>query len=418
MKIDFIKKHRYFIFLTIFFLTLLPFTLFSPAQTDTRAIVTGLSIDKENEQFNLALQLITPQSNLSNNENLQVVEDRGKTLYECVNNLGIKLGKTVGFEHTNIIIIGETLFDEDLMNVLDFFYRNSKITLSTILVHCKGTAKDLLETSAELNNNSSSSLQNNLGYNSTIIETTNTTTLGTFFNEYYSFSGVSLIPVIEPPEKGKEQESGNSQSKQNGESSGESSSSGQSGQSGNKVEPLVINNGEGAVYRKGKFIEIISRDLTNGFGWTRLHTTDGLILVENVTDNKYFSGSTVSIDVEHSKTKIKPRIENDKLILNVNLKLYCIVSEISQNEQKSKVIMESSETYLTDELKQKTIEKVKNLVNDSLNYSKEKNVDILGFYDIYYKKNNKEFRKYLSKFGQEYLQNCEIDLQVQVYPFT
>ena len=257
MNKQFFIKHKYSILLIIFFLLMLPSTIGLPAQTDTRAIVTGVSIDKQENEFNVALQLITPQSNLSNNENIEIVEDKGDTFYECVNNLAIKLGKVVGFEHTNIIIIGDGVKGEDLMNIFDFLFRNSKITLSTIVLQSNNNAKKILETSAELNNNSSSSIQNNLSYNDEIIETSNVASVGNFFNDYFSFSKISIVPIIEEPE----QDSGNTktegQGASNGATSGSSGDSGSSGGGGNTatIEPLIKNNSESAVYKLGKLVE-------------------------------------------------------------------------------------------------------------------------------------------------------------------
>lgn len=417
---SFLKSHKYFLLLVFFFIFLLPSTIASPSQTDTRSIVTGISIDKQNENFLVALQVISPQSNLSNNENLQIVEDEGQTFYDCIASLSIKLGKFIGFEHANIIIFGESLQGEDCMNVLDFLYRNYKITMSAILIQCKGNAKTLLETSAELNNNSSSSLQNNLGFNNLLIETANTTTLGNFFNDYFSFSGVSLMSVIETPKENENSENeneqgggGNEQKQQDEQSSGGS----QSGSEKAKVEPIVQNNGEGAVFKNGKFVEIISKDLTKGFTWPQEKTVQGIVKIDDMTDNKFFNHSTVNVKIENSTTKLKSEIKDDELILNVNLKLYCYVAEIIDINKKAIDISQLNENFLTLALKEKVKENIKTLVDKSLDYSKEKNLDIFKLYDRFYKYNYKEFRKFLSKFGEDYLNHTKINLNIEIFQY-
>ncbi len=417
----YLSSHKYLIVLLIFFVIMVPITISMPAQTDTRAIVTGISIDKDNDDYVVGLQLISPQSNISNNENLQIVEDTGESFYDCIASLSIKLGKIVGFEHANIIILGNKLVGVDIMNVLDYLYRNYKITMSTILVQCKGNAKKLLETSAELNNNSSSSLQNNLGFNNLIVETANTTTMGDFFNEYYSYSGVSLLSVIETPED----ESGNSgsssgdggqnQSENSGNSQSSGGGSGGSGQS--PVEPLIKNNGEGAVFKNGKFVEIISRDLTKGFTWPQEKTIKGLVEIKNVKNNYLYNAKTINVKVEDSKTKIKSEIKNNELILNVDIKLYCYVAEIIDNDKKTEKIMQINQEYLTPDLKEKIKEKISELVTNSLNYSKQNNIDIFGFYDRFYRFNYKDLKKALTILGEDYLNHCSIKLNIEVFPF-
>ena len=420
---DYITSHKYFLVLLIFFVIMLPLTVSLPAQTDTRSIVTGVSIDKKNDKYNVGLQIISPQSNISNNENLQIVEDEGDSFYNCIANLSIKLGKIIGFEHANIIILGESMVDEDIMNILDFLYRNYKITMSAILVQCKGEAKTLLETSAELNNNSSSSLQNNLGFNNLIIETANTTTLGNFFNDYYSFSGTSLMSVIEIPQKEGEKENttDSNGSSQGGGGQNQQESEGSSSQGGSGaeslVEPLVKNNGEGAVYKNGKLIEIISRDLTKGFTWPQEKTVQGIVKVEDITDNRYYNHSMVTVKIEQSTTKVSSKIENDKMILDVKLKLYCYVAEIVDNSKKSLNIVQLNEDYLSAPLIEKVNQKISDLVSDSLNYSKQKGVDVFKFYDRFYKYNNKEFKKFLNKYGENYLERCKINLNIEIFQY-
>lgn len=426
MSKEFFKKHKYSIIIIIFFLIMLPTTIGLPSQTDTRAIVTGVSIDKSEDEFSVALQLITPQSNLSNNENIEIVEDKGDTFQACVNNLGIKLGKVVGFEHTNIIIIGDGVKGEDLMNIFDYLFRNSKITLSTIVLQSNKTAKKILETSAELNNNSSSSLQNNLAYNDEIIETSNTASIGKFFNDYFSFSKVSIIPIIEEPDE----ESGNTKT-QGGGASGGGASGGSGSDSGSQgggqgsgggekqatVEPLIKNNGESAVYKKGVYVTKLDKKLTSGFSLLNKRTSNGIIKIENVTDNKFYYDSTVTVKIETSKIKIKPVIKNDRLVYKADINLFAFVSEVVDKNAKTHKIMVSDENFLTEELRAKINEKMKQRIENSLNFCKQQKLDVFKFYDKFYKYNKKGLIKILNLYGEDYLDACDIEANIKIYPY-
>ena len=420
MNKEFLKKHKYSIILIIFFIILLPTTIGLPSQTDTRAIVTGVSIDKENNEFNIALQLITPQSNLSNNENIEIVEDTGDTFFDCINNLGIKLGKVVGFEHTNIIIIGDGVKDEDLMNIFDYLFRNSKITLSTIVVQSNKSAKKILETSAELNNNSSSSLQNNLSYNDEIIETSNVASIGKFFNDYFSYSKTSIIPIIEEPGDDSGNQKTEGQGASNGAAEGGSSHGGSpSGSEGDTatIEPLIKNNSESAVYKMGKYVGKLDKKLTSGFSLINNRTNKGVLQIENVTDNKFYYDSTVTLKVESAKTKIKPIIKSNKLVYKIDLTLYAYVGEIVDKNAKTHKIMVSDEGFLTEELQTKAKEKINLALNNSLNYCKENNVDIYKFYDKFYKYHKKDLKRILGIYGENYLQACDIETNIKIYPY-
>ena len=412
---DFIKRHYYVIIFVAILIIFLPNTLTLPALTNTRAIITGMSIDKEGEEYKISLQLITPQSNISNNENLEIIDDTGSTILECFNNLSIKLGKTVGLEHTNIIILSNSLQNEDIMNFLDYLYRNTKITMSTILVQTDDDAEKLLKTSAELNNNSSSSLQNNLGFNNSVIETANITSLGTFFNDYFSFSKVSLMPYIQVP-KEESSNGGSSSSSSSGESGNQGSGSSGGSGGGSTVQPLVQNNGQSSIYKNGRLFDTLSKELSTGFSWLEGSTFRGNIKLENVSDGKIYDHATVTVEVENSKRWLHSKVENNKLILDVKIDIYALVSEIIENSRTVK-LMRTTNNYLTKELIDRIQEQVKTTIQDSLNYCKENKVDAFKLYDRFYKYNNKAFRKVLNVYGEDYLDAVTFNINVSVHPF-
>ncbi|MBE5745779.1 MAG: hypothetical protein E7359_00620 [Clostridiales bacterium] len=419
----FLANYSYPIIFVFILLLLLPSTIGKPALTNTRAIITGMSIDKIENEYSIALQLITPQSNISNNEDLEIVDDKGETIFECFNNLSIKLGKVVGLEHANIIILSDSLQNEDIMNLFDYLYRNTKITLSTILIQTDKSAQSLLEASAELNNNSSSSLQNNLGFSNKIIESSKATTLGDFYNDYFSFSKISTLPFIktssnEANSSTSESSSGKNSSSTSTDGASSSSQQNSSGDTKSPVQPLVQNNGEISIYKEGRLVDRFTKDISVGLGWLQEDATIGVIKVENVTDNKYFDNSTVVVQIEHSKTKVKSKIKDNKLIYDININIYCIVSEVIDTFQNNK-ILQNSQNYLNYELKEKIKDKVINDINATLLVSKEKKLDVFKIFDTFYKYHKNEFKIFLSKIdnSENYLEYVEFNINPNIYAY-
>ena len=305
------------------------------------------------------------------------------------------------------------------MDFFDFLYRNTKITLSTILIQTNDSAQKLLETSAELNNNSSSSLQNNLGFSNKIIESSTVTTLGTFYNDYFSYSKISTLPYIEIPNQDKESNSQESGGGSDGgtQQSGSNGSSGSGGASGQSpVQPLVQNNGETSIYKNGKLVDKLSKELSTGINWLERDAVVGMIKVENVTDDKFYYKSTVVVNVENSKTNIKTKIKDNKLILDIKIDIYCIVSEIIDDFKNTKIVY-NSQNYLTNNLKEKLKQKVIDNINESLNYCKENNLDIFKIYDKFYRYNKNEFKKFLNSMEnpENYLESVEFNIIANIY---
>ena len=78
--------------------------------------------------------------------------------------------------------------------------------LNTLLINTSSRAKEIIQTSAELDNNSSFSIQRTMDFNMDHISSVNLS-LGNFFKEYYCYGKSSVIPFIEM-EKTPEEEAG------------------------------------------------------------------------------------------------------------------------------------------------------------------------------------------------------------------
>lgn len=420
--VEFLRRYCYTIIFILIALLLLPSALVRPAQSESMSMVLAMAVDEENEEMKVSLQILTPQSSISNNKGLQIISETGTSLLETINKISVKLGSHIGFEHTAIIVFNEEMANKDILNTLDYIFRNTKINFNAILVIAEKSGEDLLKQSAEVNANSSGSLQNNFGFNHQYFGANKISTIASFFNDYYSYSKTSFIPYIKQNEQDSQKE-GSDSSESASESSGESQS-GQSGESGTggstdgqgSAENFINNEGYTALFKNGKLFKVISGKDTLGFDWLDNISMQGILKVEGVTDDKFYQNATVTVQIEKYSYSVKPIVKNNELIFKAKSQVYCYVSEIVQ-EAKTLKLMQGYTQYLTETLKKKCEEKICNDVKKALNFCKENNIDSYNFYNTFYKHNKNSLKEILRIYGEDYLQACKIDLEVDIISF-
>lgn len=420
---NFLRRYCYTIIFIIISVLLLPPALIRPAQSESTSMVLAMAVDEEDEEMKVSLQILTPQSSISNNKNLQIVSDSGGSLLEVINKISVKLGSHIGFEHTAIIVFNEEMAKKDVINNLDYIFRNTKINFNTILVVAQKSGEELLKQSAEINTNSSGSLQNNFGFNYEYFGANKIATIGSFFNDYYSYSKTSFVPYIkqEDSEKDSSNEQG-SGSSSGGEQGGSSQGGGQSGGSSGategqgSVESVINNEGYTALFKDGKIFKVITGEETMGFDWLDNISMQGILSVKGVTGDNIYHNAEVTVQIEKYHYSVKPVIKNNQLVFKAKSQVYCYVSEIVQ-DTKDIQLMQGYAQYLTKTLKDKCVEKIKQDVDKALNFCKENNIDCFEFYNTFYKHNKNGLKKILRLYGEDYLQACKIELDVDIISF-
>lgn len=418
--VEFLRRYCYTIIFVLISVLLLPPALVRPAQSESMSMVLAMAIDEEDEEMKVSLQILTPQSSISNNKGLQIISETGKSLLEVINKISVKLGSHIGFEHTTIIVFNEEMANKDVINSLDYIFRNTKINFNAILVIAENSGEELLKQSAEVNANSSGSLQNNFGFNHQYFGANKISTIASFFNDYYSFSKTSFVPYIKQNEqddfqKGSESSGSESENSSEGQG-GQSSGTGGSTDGEGSAENFINNEGYTALFKNGKIFKVVSGKETLGFDWLDNISMQGILKVEGVTDDKFYQNATITVQIEKYSYSVKPIIKNNELIFKAKSQVYCYVSEIVQ-EAKTLKLMKGYTQYLTDALKEKCKEKICSDVEKALKFCKENNIDSYNFYNTFYKHDKKGLRNVLKIYGENYLQACKIDLDVDVISF-
>ncbi len=390
----------------IFLLILLPNAVSVPSELQTTAIVSGIGIDKEGEEISLSAQILIPQPSTSYSPKSTVISGTGKDLMDAISAVELKTGQSLGLAHCYIIIIGDELCNDNLIETLDFLMRSNIMGNNTALIHTSQKAEDILKVSSQFSESDINNLQNIAKFNKENYNSTSTSLIE-LFSEYALPASASVIATIDS-DKSAEQQSG-SNSGESSNSGGESSS--QNGGSSSSSTSAFKNEGKAIVVKKGKKILDLEQDDIMKFNWLDSGTQKGNILIENYSD-KNLQNATIGIKQTAKSVHFNPKITNGTPILEANITLDTRIESIENGGK----IQTSHKNYYNETLVSAIKTKINQDVQDALNLAKEYNFDIMDIYAIFNSNLTADWKKYLNGLDDKdnYMQNLEIVVNVNV----
>ncbi len=123
------------------------------------AIVLGAGVDRApDNQVRLTLQLARPRSFAGGSETggggaeatTWVVSETGTTVQDAERKLAGRISRRIYWAHSGMVVFGEEAARHGIQYYTNFFYRGPHPRETTWVLVAKGEAKDILETSSEL----------------------------------------------------------------------------------------------------------------------------------------------------------------------------------------------------------------------------------------------------------------------------
>lgn len=419
----FFKKHVALIILLAIVIAF-PASMSTQARLNMRIIITGLAIDKTDSGYEVTAQIVktAPGSGAEKSgATLDYVTDSGDTIVSAISKLSYRSGKVAGFSHTNFILLGKEMLDENLVQTLNFFLRDNLIKDSVLLLIAKDTAKDELKNTKELGLSVGLEIQKVFVYKEKESDGA-MTSLVSFVNKSLNHSKTSAVSIlsINPESSGsKGQASG-------GESSGGSSSGQTSGKEGEQMSSSSGSNsgGSGSSEEETKFFEALTplACFVGGEFVGMLENEDEILgymyanekcIAEDISlDSLNFGNlknAKVGIDVKFKKSSKKIRYENNVPCLDICIK----ISNASIKEIQNDEFIHSVSNEEFEFIKTKTKEQISKTIAKTFEKSKELKADVFGAFDIankfHYKKTNKNFDDM-----EKFLESLKLNVQVDV----
>ena len=419
----FLKKHTWI--LTAFFaIVLLPQSLTLQSKLDGRIIITGLSIDKIGEKYLVTAQTVSPSSgSIAQGENagIDFISVETDTIRAGIFELATKVGRTPGLAHLNYVVLGSSLFDENIANVLDFIVREAHTDTSILILVAENAGKEIKKTK-DLELGTAITMRKTFltkqNQSNGVLMVTNE-----FISNKYNPSSsaiVNYLEIINENESSNEQTSGGSQNSQQSNSSSSNSQQTQTESQNNQstmtkqarikyLSPLALfTNGE----YKGN---LEKTDEIMGYYFASSHSKE---IVYGFNQIKYNEVGLAKVTL-HCKSKsstIKCKIENNipKIKISINLNDNQVV-EIISSMPNTLNLYNTQEDYLTSEMKKDIESQIAQYVTATFETCKLKNVDVFNACNKLEKYHKKQFDNYFKTHNlSDFISQAQLEVEVKV----
>lgn len=364
---------------------------FGLIDVEKTSIITAIAVDKSEDDFLLTAQIAVPEATDTNAENLKAqLSGKGKTVGEALKNLGDLSGWFPKLSFCNLILLGNNLADSNVIEVLDYFAKTLRVQDSALVALAENTASELLSLSTPLDNISAFALQKIMLKNTGFDRDVSSCDVKTFCSGHYSISSSAFMPIVKaepagPPSKGNDGSSGGNTPEVGGGSSG--SSSNQQNQNN------LFNAKTTALFKEGKKVGELDEQLTLAFNALFFPFNGTTFAVNDVT----FNGEKTDylLTVTSCRPSLSVVATDNQLNLNIELKLYCKVSDHRANGSNAAL---SNNQPLPLEV----VSKAENIffedIMELVQTEKQTGCDFLRVKEKLYRYNHEQYSRYKDNF--------------------
>ena len=382
-----------FITLLVFFVFIFFFSNdFGLINVEKTSIITAVAIDYENDEYVVTAQIAVPEATDTNTENQKAqLSGKGATVGEALKDLGDVSGWFPKLSFCNLIILGNSLTDDNVIKAVDYFTKTLRVQDSALIALSEKNAKDLLTLATPLDNISSFALQKiilkNTGFDKDVAQSD----VKTFCSDYYSISESSYMPlikVIPAGESQKSQSSGGGTQNSGGMNPGTSASD-QKGDKDNLFDAKTT-----ALFLKGKKVGELDNNLTLIFNMLTSPIKGTVLTVKDMPD-KNGEKSNYLLMVMRSIRSVKVKADENDLKVKIKINLYCKITDhtsknsdysLSQNIPIPKIVLEKLEKDLTSN------------IEELIETSKQSGCDFLQLKQKLYRNNYKHYARYKDNY--------------------
>lgn len=440
-----IKKYKIVISILIITLIFLPFTIYKPAETEQVAVATSIGIDKNGDEIELSLNVITPSSQgLSSGGSIGTVKTfagSGKNISTAISKISLSIGKSVGLAHCDAVVVSKDIIKEDITQVLDYFIRSNNLTSNAIIFITEGKAKDVIKAGAQETSSFALTLSDIISFNK-MFSFGDSINIDNFYINYFSESGVTILPVISTgpeDESVPDQPSGDSgdgnlqdvsnnsegekssesgggsggESEQGGSNGGGESSQGGGGQGGGSQD-VIKNEGKIVVLKRGKYVCDLTEKQVAAINLINPKSIKGNITAKKVNNN-IFNDADITYQIYSKKVRTNCYFIEDTPIFNFDMDLILQVKEIIMDTYEIENI-NGTTAYLDEDVIKALNQTIHENLSDLINLSKQNKVDYLKVFKNFHKFDTKNWDNYLNTLEdkENYLDKVIFTINVNV----
>lgn len=373
-------------FFMLIFLTIFVFFIsadYNYINIEKTALIVSIGIDKKDGLYSVTTQIAIPQASADTAQNSEsIITGEGETIYSAISKIGEQTGWYPKLSFCNLIVLGESVLDGDVMEAVDFFVRSYKVEDSAILCACEGSAKDLLASTSPLDNVSGFALSKIFVRDFNTASRVMTTTIKNFSIGYFSKSKSNFMPLVKIKKiDDKVSQADNGLSGTSGESGSGSSSGSLGGNSSSKENGSVIYDATSTLlFYQGKKVGELDGELSLFFSLLFKSVNEASFSIKSHDQDG--KEGTFLISVTKATHRRKLTFVDNKPVFTVYLDLWLKVSDSNLSQSINEV---SSLGKLNNETLYKAQTYTQNKINEIFNTAKDSGSDVFEYVNLLYK---------------------------------
>lgn len=379
---------------------------FGLVDIDKTAIIVALAVDKGEEYpFEVTAEIAVPEATDQNSEtkNAQVT-GKGNTIGEAIKEVSDLTGWFPQLNFCNLIMISDELASDNVIKILNYFAVTFRVQDSCLIAMSEGSAKKVLEDSSPLDDIASFAIQKILlkqpGFDKNVLDNN----VKDFCVSYYNPASSSYMPIIT---RNTVEESSSRATNSSSESGQGDSSTNKSGNSGDKK--IVFSARKTALFKNGIKTGELSEEQTLAYKILNYNVKSTVYPVKKenvlVSENQNF---LITILKNSAKISVKPY--QNQLNLDINVKIFCKLSDSSSNRIDSSV---SKNTPLPQEVKEAFRKKLTDEIYSLIDTSVNSNCDIFNIERRLYKFHHKDYLRFKDNYLSAVVPNVTVNISGQ-----
>lgn len=341
------------------------------------ALISAMSIEKEEDSFIINIQSINIKNTNSTLETspVTIVTGSGKTISDAISSINQKSSKILFPSNLEYILLSPDVIKEDLKEILDYLSRETSLPLNYLIITTtESKPKEILSTLSKFDMTSSTHLSNLIKFSEQNYGTGYYLTIKDLLKNYLSHGITPIYPNIYL--KGNIEELTNVDSLKITDL-----------ESYLELKPLVF-------FTNDKEEVSLTKEQTLGFNFLTNHVSKGVITSK--CDGEYYTIETISSNVE-----MKDNLQKDEIKIDGSIEAEVVYYGCKEN-------------FNTTKIKRGIESTIKEYIEDTINLAKDKKTDFIGIGSYIYKNNHKYFNFEENDWNKDGLSKLNFDINIEV----
>ena len=408
-------RSKFLLYATAFIFLLFMTSDFGLVNIERTAIIMALGVDylKEENEFEVTAQLAIPQpsSNASSENKDSLISEKGKTIADAIDKIGIMTGWYPMLSFCNLILIGSDMLSLNVMKSLNYFIKTDKFEDSAHIACAEGTAKDILSSSTPLDSISSFTIQKILGKDIAKLDRIADVSIKDFALSFYTKSQCGYMPLLKKIKITGSSDDGATQTSktQSGLEGGVvlTNTGGSNGSSDKQgKDQYVFDASSTILFDKGNFVATLTPEETLFFNLEHKNSFDTFLSLEDVEiDGKKFD---VMLGVNEHYKNYKLKFIDGVPTFVVDIVFFCKYEDANTQYDVSELIP-------TSPLPEEVLISAEKKINETLTSLFEKlqtsNCDLFQFKNALYKFHYSHYEEFKDNILSKTVLKANVDCQ-------